>query len=100
MASPSTFDTYFNSENIRLLAGEGLELMKKRYSKSSINAAEASTEFINFKNTYDKSNSCQGREYTQLLCLAISIINQMEIIDAEIRKKIITQMIKEYADNI
>ena len=100
MLPTTDFDSNFNPENIRLLAGKGLEWMKKKYSKTSINGADATNEFINFKDTYDRSNDDEGQEYTQLLCLAISIINQTKTINDEIRDKLITNLVKEYAENI
>ena len=89
----------FNPENIRALAVLGLKFLKKKLSKSSITSGEAFLEFMDFEETYDKSNK-DDIEYTQLFCLAITMINQSEKIDSDTRDKMITCMIKQYAKNV
>lgn len=94
--SQTPMDEVFTPENIRALAGCALEYMKSKYSKSSITASEAFIEFMQ----YNRENKEQETIYLQLLCLAMSMINQTEAIEQETRDKMITGMIKRYVENI
>jgi hypothetical protein len=94
--SQTPMDEVFTPANIRALAGCALEYMKSKYSKSSITASEAFIEFMQYK----RENKEQETIYLQLLCLAMSMINQTEAIEQEIRDKMITGMIKRYVENI
>lgn len=94
--SQTPMDEVFTPANIRALAGCALEYMKSKYSKSSITASEAFIEFMQYK----RENKEQETIYVQLLCLAMSMINQTEAIEQEIRDKMITGMIKRYVENI
>ena len=94
--SQTPMNEVFTPANIRALAGCALEYMKSKYSKSSITASEAFIEFMQYK----RENKEQETIYLQLLCLAMSMINQTEAIEQEIRDKMITGMIKRYVENI
>ena len=99
LASHASNDNAFNPENIRRLAGSGLEYMKDKYSKERINSAEALMEFINFKETYNNKNDEEGDLYLKLLCLSMSMINQTETIDVETRNKMMTGIINQYLEH-
>ena len=98
--SQTPMDEVFTPENIRTFAGCALEYMKSKYSKSSITASEAFIEFMQYEETYKRENKEQETIYLQLLCLAMSMINQTEAIEQETRDKMITGMIKRYVENI
>ena len=97
--SHTSNDDAFNPENILRLAGSGLEYMKSKYSKSSITASEAFIEFMQYEETYKRENKEQETIYLQLLCLAMSMINQTEAIDVETRNKMITGIMKHYVEH-
>ena len=97
--SQTPMDDMFTPENIRAFAGCALEYMKCKHSKTSITAGEAFMEFMKYEETYIKGDKEHEKIYLQLLCLAMSMINQTEEIDSETRDKMITGMIKQYVEN-
>lgn len=91
----SSDDTIFTHENMNLLANEGFKYLRNKLSKPLITPGDAFIEFLEFNN---KDND--DIVYTQLFCLVLRLVYNLNDIPSETNDKIINGLIKRYNEKI
>tara|TARA_E500000178_G_C16752525_1_gene631062 strand:+ start:266 stop:553 length:288 start_codon:yes stop_codon:yes gene_type:complete len=94
----SSDDTIFTRENMNLLANEGFKYLRNKLSKPLITPGDAFIEFLEFNNKDNDDDN--DMLYTQLFCLVLQLVYNLNDLPSETNDKIINGLIKRYSEKI